>query len=205
MDDVQVRADVEPASDGARLHQEPAGTGTPRSTDLLQSGAPRCRSLVSLRQAIAAARARRLPELVASRKPRRPLRCALPIRATKPKSSSTSFDRNDRAAMRDGIRAVRKLYSTGPLGDLVKEELKPGPLVTSDADLDTYLRSSLDLDHHPVGTCAMGTGPDAVVDPELKAARPRRSQDCRCLGDAAGPGRKHKCADGYGRREGSRI
>jgi choline dehydrogenase len=74
----------------------------------------------------------------------------------------------DRAAMRAGIRAVRKLYSTGPLGALVREEIKPGPGVVSDEDLDAYLRTSLDLDHHPVGTCAMGTGPNAVVDPELK-------------------------------------
>ncbi|HXZ68685.1 MAG TPA: choline dehydrogenase [Alphaproteobacteria bacterium] len=75
---------------------------------------------------------------------------------------------NDRAAMRAGIRAVRKLYATSPLSDLVKEEIKPGPSVVSDSDLDAYLRTSLDLDHHPVGTCAMGTGPNAVVDPELK-------------------------------------
>jgi choline dehydrogenase len=26
----------------------------------------------------------------------------------------------------------------------------------------------MDLDHHPVGTCAMGVGEDAVVDPKLK-------------------------------------
>ena len=40
--------------------------------------------------------------------------------------------------------------------------------MTSDSDLDAYLRKTLELDHHPVGTCAMGTQDDAVVDPELK-------------------------------------
>jgi choline dehydrogenase len=40
--------------------------------------------------------------------------------------------------------------------------------VTSDADIDAYVRASLELDHHPVGTCAMGTDENAVVDPELR-------------------------------------
>jgi choline dehydrogenase len=74
----------------------------------------------------------------------------------------------DRAAMRAGVRKVRELYATSPLGDLVARELKPGPDVTSDADIDAYVRASLELDHHPVGTCAMGTDENAVVDPELR-------------------------------------
>ena len=74
----------------------------------------------------------------------------------------------DVRAMRAGVRLVREMYATGPLAEMIEEEIKPGPEVSSDADIDAYLRSSLDLDHHPVGTCTMGTGDGAVVDPQLK-------------------------------------
>ena len=74
----------------------------------------------------------------------------------------------DRRAMREGVRIVREMYSTGPLGEMIDRELKPGPGVQSDADLDAYIRASMDLDHHPTSTCAMGTDSMSVVDPELK-------------------------------------
>ena len=70
--------------------------------------------------------------------------------------------------MREGIRIVREMYSTGPLGEMIDRELKPGPGIQSDADLDAYIRASMDLDHHPTSTCAMGTDNLSVVDPELK-------------------------------------
>ena len=74
----------------------------------------------------------------------------------------------DRRAMREGIRIVREMYSQGPLGEMIDRELKPGPGVQSDAELDAYIRSSMDLDHHPTSTCAMGTDAMSVVDPQLK-------------------------------------
>jgi choline dehydrogenase len=74
----------------------------------------------------------------------------------------------DRATMRAGVRICREIYSTNPLGDLLKEETKPGVKVKSDAEIDAYLRRSIDLGHHPCGTCAMGTNADAVVDPQLR-------------------------------------
>jgi choline dehydrogenase len=51
---------------------------------------------------------------------------------------------------------------------LLKEELKPGAEAKSDADIDAFLRGSIDLGHHPVGTCAMGHHAEAVVDPQLR-------------------------------------
>lgn len=44
------------------------------------------------------------------------------------------------------------------------EEIWPGPDV-SDEGLEQYVRDSVVTYHHQVGTCAMGIGPDAVVDP----------------------------------------
>jgi choline dehydrogenase len=74
----------------------------------------------------------------------------------------------DRRAMREGVRIVREMYSQGPVGEMIARELKPGPEVKSDAELDAYIRASMDLDHHPTSTCAMGHDAMAVVDPELK-------------------------------------
>ena len=77
-------------------------------------------------------------------------------------------DPEDRRAMREGIRIVRDMYARGPLGEMIDRELKPGPGIQSDAELDAYIRASMDLDHHPTSTCAMGRDKLAVVDPELK-------------------------------------
>ena len=74
----------------------------------------------------------------------------------------------DRRAMREGIRIVRDMYSRGPLGEMIERELKPGPGVQSDEELDAYIRASMDLDHHPTSTCMMGTDAMSVVDPQLK-------------------------------------
>ena len=74
----------------------------------------------------------------------------------------------DMRAMRSGVRIIREMYSTGPLAEMIDREIKPGPEVASDAEIDAYLRRSLDLDHHPVGTGAMGVNDDAVVDPQLR-------------------------------------
>jgi choline dehydrogenase-like flavoprotein len=38
-----------------------------------------------------------------------------------------------------------------------------------DAALDTLIRSRADTVYHPVGTCRMGSDPDSVVDPTLRA------------------------------------
>jgi choline dehydrogenase len=74
----------------------------------------------------------------------------------------------DRRAMREGVRIVRDMYSKGPLGRMIDKEIKPGPEASTDAELDAYIRSSMDLDHHPTSTCAMGGDPMSVVDPQLR-------------------------------------
>jgi len=75
---------------------------------------------------------------------------------------------SDRLAMRAGVKMIREMYSQGPLGEMIDREIKPGPEVASDAEIDAYLRRSMELDHHPVGTCAMGITDEAVVDPQLR-------------------------------------
>jgi choline dehydrogenase len=74
----------------------------------------------------------------------------------------------DRATARECIRLVRRVYNTPPLGDLIESETSPGLNVVSDADIDAFTRRTAEVGHHPVGTCAMGTGEMAVVDPQLR-------------------------------------
>lgn len=71
--------------------------------------------------------------------------------------------------LRYNIRWFRELAATDPLSDFIGDEVFPGPKVTSDADLDAYIRATVVTAQHPVGTCRMGTDPaTAVVDPALK-------------------------------------
>ena len=47
-------------------------------------------------------------------------------------------------------------------------EALPGPEVDGDEALFDYACASAKTDHHPVGTCRMGTDAMAVVSPDLK-------------------------------------
>jgi 4-pyridoxate dehydrogenase len=77
---------------------------------------------------------------------------------------------NDKRTIRDGLKLVRRMAQTAPLKDFVARELKPGPGVASDDELDAYIAATAATAHHPLGTCKMGPDSDAmaVVDPELR-------------------------------------
>lgn len=77
-------------------------------------------------------------------------------------------DPDDFRSMRTALRAARTLYATPPLADLIDVETLPGAALQSNAELDDAIRALGGITHHPVGTCAMGTGPQAVVDPRLR-------------------------------------
>ena len=74
----------------------------------------------------------------------------------------------DVEAMLFGARLCRKIAEQPALKPYVGEEIVPGPSVTSEKDLIEDLRNRGVSNLHPVGTCRMGTGSDAVVDPRLK-------------------------------------
>lgn len=78
-------------------------------------------------------------------------------------------DPEDARYLVEGMRVARVIQRTQPLGRHVVRELLPGDQVSTDADLDAYLRSAVKTDYHPVGTCRMGAAGDrdAVVGPDL--------------------------------------
>ncbi|MDX2159646.1 MAG: GMC family oxidoreductase N-terminal domain-containing protein [Hyphomicrobiaceae bacterium] len=71
-------------------------------------------------------------------------------------------------AMVFGTRLCRQLAEQPALKPYIAEEVTPGPAVTSEEALIADLRERGVSNLHPVGTCRMGTGSDAVVDPRLK-------------------------------------
>jgi choline dehydrogenase len=74
----------------------------------------------------------------------------------------------DVEAMLFGTRFCRKLAEQPALKPHIVEEIVPGPSVIGEADLIEDLRNRGVSNLHPVGTCRMGTGTDAVVDARLK-------------------------------------
>lgn len=77
-------------------------------------------------------------------------------------------DPADVATLVAGIRAARRIYRTEPQATLTGTERAPGDGVDSDEALSAYVRDSVVVSMHPVGTCAMGRGPDSVVDSQLR-------------------------------------
>ncbi|OYW28473.1 MAG: choline dehydrogenase [Caulobacter sp. 12-67-6] len=67
-----------------------------------------------------------------------------------------------------GLKWARKIGEQPAIARYVDHEMNPGPGFESDEMLLEYARASGSTLYHPVGTCAMGTGPMAVVDARLR-------------------------------------
>jgi choline dehydrogenase len=75
---------------------------------------------------------------------------------------------DDIGAFIRGLRLARSVARQSAFAPYFVKELRPGPGVETDADLESYIRNSIFGSYHPVGTCAMGSGELAVVDPQLR-------------------------------------
>jgi choline dehydrogenase-like flavoprotein len=75
---------------------------------------------------------------------------------------------NDLARMRGAVRLARRILEAPAFAPYHASEYLPGPDVTSDADIESFIRSTALTVHHPVGTCQMGVGAEAVIDGELR-------------------------------------
>ena len=73
----------------------------------------------------------------------------------------------DMPILLEGVKRVARIFETPTFKALVKGDVLNGHCVT-DADWEDAIRSRAGTNYHPVGTCAMGTGSDAVVDPQLR-------------------------------------
>ncbi len=75
----------------------------------------------------------------------------------------TEFDRQE---MREAIRITREIFAQRAFDPYRGPELAPGPAVTSDAEIDAFIRAKAESAYHPSCSCKMGPETDrmAVVD-----------------------------------------
>ena len=76
-------------------------------------------------------------------------------------------DPQDLATMVAGVRQTARVFHTPVFRRRVKRDLFTGDCRT-DEDWARVIRERAGTNYHPVGTCRMGSGPDAVVDARLR-------------------------------------
>ncbi len=67
-----------------------------------------------------------------------------------------------------GLRILRRIFEAPAMRPFVLGEYLPGIDCQSDAELEANVREQTRPCYHPVGTCRMGSGRDAVVDASLR-------------------------------------
>jgi choline dehydrogenase-like flavoprotein len=77
-------------------------------------------------------------------------------------------DPHDRKMSLEGLKIAREIMQQDALKPYVMAERLPGPKVMTDEELFDYGCANAKTDHHPVGTCKMGAGPEAVVGLDLR-------------------------------------
>ena len=67
-----------------------------------------------------------------------------------------------------GLTVAREIAGTSPFAPWCAREVLPGSDITDDKALCAFVSRATSTYYHPVGSCTMGVGADAVVDPELR-------------------------------------
>ncbi len=75
---------------------------------------------------------------------------------------------DDMRAMIQAVRLSRQISEQAALAGWNAGEHFPGPAVCEDDEIAAYVARDVSTWFHPVGTCRMGIGEDAVVDPALR-------------------------------------
>lgn len=77
-------------------------------------------------------------------------------------------DPEDLRVLREGVKALRRVFAQPAFDRFRGVELAPGPDVVSDAEIERWLRATADTVFHPVGSCRMGNDAMAVVNQHLE-------------------------------------
>ena len=90
-------------------------------------------------------------------------------------------DPTDLVRLRQGLKIARELGASEALAPFREKELTPGVELSTEAQIDAFMRRTVMTAHHPAGTCRMGGDAASVVDTELKV----RGIDGLRIGDAS--------------------
>ena len=77
-------------------------------------------------------------------------------------------DRADLATLREGFRLAQDVAHQPPMDVFRGRALAPGTELKTDTEIDDWIRNTVITVNHPLGTCAMGRGSDAVLNPDLR-------------------------------------
>ncbi|NUO47840.1 MAG: GMC family oxidoreductase [Polyangiaceae bacterium] len=78
-------------------------------------------------------------------------------------AESEDFD-----VMLKGVEAARRIAKTDAAKELGARELLPGPMGATAGGVAAFVRNNSMTTYHYAGTCALGDGPDSVVDRRLR-------------------------------------
>ena len=71
----------------------------------------------------------------------------------------------------EAVQTARNILKQKAMSEFNGGELSPGPNVKTDAEILQWVRKDSETAIHPCGTCKMGVGEDAVVDPNTMKVR----------------------------------
>ncbi len=74
----------------------------------------------------------------------------------------------DRDTTIEGFKIARRIVAAAPMDKYRGAEHSPGADVDTDDAIEHWIRANSGTSYHPMGTCRMGPGPNAVVDDQLK-------------------------------------
>ncbi|HYZ56471.1 MAG TPA: GMC family oxidoreductase [Streptosporangiaceae bacterium] len=111
-----------------------------------------------------------------------------------------SQDPADFDSLLAGTRAVLDIARGEPLAGFLDTPYLPDVASPDDEVLAAHVRRWTQTMYHPAGTCAMGTGERAVVDPQLRV---RGIEGLRVI-DASLTAWQHERANHHDRRKGVR-
>jgi choline dehydrogenase len=106
---------------------------------------------------------------------RSPSRGEVTLRSADPQDDPKIFfnymsHEKDWSDFRTCIRLTREIFAQSAFADYYKSEIQPGAGLTTDDELDGFIRDHVESAYHPCGTAKMGARDDkmAVVDPETR-------------------------------------
>ena len=111
---------------------------------------------------------------------------------------------DDLASLVAAFHTLREIARTEPLATARGRELIPGDEMSSDDDVEAFLRREVELLYHPVGHLPDGLGRGAPSSTRSCACAASTTARRRRIGDADDHRGQHQRADDHDRREGGR-